>query len=138
MPETDGPVDPEPLMRLSEMNAILVALDALGDRLRSKQLAFLSDPEADEPNEVLLGLASTAPSAVTRAWRIRGSIGFACCVCAFVGLRRFFFAIASEHMSRLSRFHEARLRFLRDALRFLRPGAQESRARNPAMAWRAA
>jgi hypothetical protein len=58
MPETDGPVDPEPLMRLSEMNAILVALDALGDRLRLEQLAFLSDPEADEPNEVLLGLAS--------------------------------------------------------------------------------
>jgi hypothetical protein len=58
MPETDGPINPEPLMRLSEMNAILVALDALGDRLRSEQLAFLSDPEADEPNEVLLGLAS--------------------------------------------------------------------------------
>jgi hypothetical protein len=58
MPEADGPLDPEPLMRASEMSAILVALDGLGDRLCAEQTAFLSDPEADEPNEVLLGLAS--------------------------------------------------------------------------------
>jgi hypothetical protein len=58
MPEADGPLDPEPLMRVSEMSAILVALDQLGDLLQSEQTAFLSDPEADDPNEVLLGLAS--------------------------------------------------------------------------------
>ena len=58
MPEADGPLEPEPLMLVSEMSAILLALDELGDRLRAEQTAFLSDPEADEPNEVLLGLAS--------------------------------------------------------------------------------
>jgi Family of unknown function (DUF5677) len=58
MSEKDGPLDPEPLMQVSEMSAILNALDQLGDRLRSAQTDFLSDPEADEPNELLLGLAS--------------------------------------------------------------------------------
>jgi hypothetical protein len=33
MPETDGPLDPEPLMQLSEMHAILVAVDQLGGAL---------------------------------------------------------------------------------------------------------
>jgi hypothetical protein len=58
MPETDGPLDPEPLMQVSEMHVILVALDRLGERLRTEQMAFVKDPESDEPNEVLLGLAS--------------------------------------------------------------------------------
>lgn len=58
MPETDGPLDPEPLMQVSEMHAILVAVDQLGERLRTEQTVFLKDPECDEPNEVLLGLAS--------------------------------------------------------------------------------
>jgi hypothetical protein len=53
MPEGDGPLDPEPLMRVSEMHAILDALDQLGDRLRGAQTEFLGDPEADEPNEIL-------------------------------------------------------------------------------------
>ena len=54
--EEDGPLDPEPLMRLSEMRALLDALDDLGDYLRSEQIAFLKDPSSDEPNVVLLGL----------------------------------------------------------------------------------
>jgi hypothetical protein len=58
VPEKDGPLDPEPLMQVSEMSAILDALDQLGERLRGAQTDFLKDPEADEPNEVLLGLAS--------------------------------------------------------------------------------
>ncbi len=58
MPETDGPLAPEPLMQVSEMHAILVAVDQLGERLRTEQTAFLNDPECDETNEVLLGLAS--------------------------------------------------------------------------------
>jgi hypothetical protein len=58
MPEADGPLAPEPLMQVSEMHAILVALDQLGEHLRTEQIAFLNDPESDEPNEVLLGLAS--------------------------------------------------------------------------------
>jgi hypothetical protein len=56
--EEDGPLDPEPLMQLSEMRALLDALDDLGDHLRSEQTAFLKDPSSDEPNAVLLGLAS--------------------------------------------------------------------------------
>jgi hypothetical protein len=58
MPETDGLLDPEPLMQVSEMHAILAAVDQLGERLRTEQMAFLNDPECDDPNEVLLGLAS--------------------------------------------------------------------------------
>jgi hypothetical protein len=58
MPEPDGPLAPEPLMQVSEMPAILVALDHVGERLRAEQVTFLNDPEADEPNEILLGLAS--------------------------------------------------------------------------------
>jgi hypothetical protein len=45
-------------MQLSEMRALLDALDDLGDHLRSEQTAFLKDPSSDEPNAVLLGLAS--------------------------------------------------------------------------------
>lgn len=58
MPAEDGPVDPEPLMQVSEIEAMLMALDDLGDQLRSIQQEVLSDPKADEPNAVLLGLAS--------------------------------------------------------------------------------
>jgi hypothetical protein len=58
MTQTDGPLDPEPLMQVADMHAILIALDQLGERLRTEQTAFLKDPEADEANEVLLGLAS--------------------------------------------------------------------------------
>lgn len=56
--EEDGPLDPEPLMQLSEMRALLDVLDDLGDYLRSEQIAFLKEPSSDEPNVVLLGLAS--------------------------------------------------------------------------------
>lgn len=56
--DEDGPLAVEPLMRLSEMRAMLGALDALGDELREMQTEALRDPEADEPNAVLLGLAS--------------------------------------------------------------------------------
>jgi len=58
MPVEDGPTDPEPLMQLSELRAVLDALDRLGDELQIAQQAVFGDPEADEPNAVLLGLAS--------------------------------------------------------------------------------
>lgn len=59
MPETeDGPLDAEPLMQLSEMRRLVKALDSLGDELRDVQRQVVIDPEADEPNAVLLGLAS--------------------------------------------------------------------------------
>jgi len=58
VPEEDGPVDPEPLMQLSEMRSILDALDPLGEELRVVQQEVVSDPGADEPNAALLGLAS--------------------------------------------------------------------------------
>jgi len=58
MTEEDGPLDPEPLTQISEMRAVLDALDALGDRLRTEQVAFFDNPEEDESNAVLLGLAS--------------------------------------------------------------------------------
>lgn len=58
MPDEDGPVDPEPLMQLSELRAVLDALDPLGEELRTSQQEVVDDPETDEPNAVLLGLAS--------------------------------------------------------------------------------
>jgi hypothetical protein len=56
--EEDGPLDPEPLMQLSEMRAMLEALDTIGEELRKVQAEALRDPAADESNAVLLGLAS--------------------------------------------------------------------------------
>lgn len=56
--QTDGPLDAEPLMQLSEVRAIVNACDVLGDDLRRVQLAAFGDPAGDEPNAVLLGLAS--------------------------------------------------------------------------------
>ncbi len=58
MPEEDGPLDAEPLMQLSEVRAIVKACDALGEELRRVQLEAFGDPARDEPNAVLLGLAS--------------------------------------------------------------------------------
>lgn len=58
MPEGDGEIDPEPLMRLSGMQAMLVALDKLGSELRTIQLDVVQDPKVDQPNAVLLGWAS--------------------------------------------------------------------------------
>lgn len=60
MPKDDegGPLNPEPLMQLSEMRAMLEALDAIGEELRSVQAEGLRDPNTDESNAVLLGLAS--------------------------------------------------------------------------------
>lgn len=58
MSDEDGPVDPEPLMQLSELRAVLSALDVLGEELRTAQQDVVGDPEADESNAVLLGLAS--------------------------------------------------------------------------------
>jgi Family of unknown function (DUF5677) len=58
MAEEDGPLDAEPLMQLSEIRAVVEALNDLGDKLRQAQLEAVADPEADEPNAVLLGLAS--------------------------------------------------------------------------------
>lgn len=56
--EEDGPLDAEPLMQLSEVRAIVKACDALGEELRGVQLEALRNPASDEPNAVLLGLAS--------------------------------------------------------------------------------
>lgn len=58
MPEGDGEIDPEPLMRLSNMQSMLAALDQIGNELRAIQLDVVKDPTADEPNAVLLGWAS--------------------------------------------------------------------------------
>ena len=59
MPEQeDGPLDAEPLMQLSEVQAIVAACEDLGAELRKVQLEALKDPAADQPNAVLLGLAS--------------------------------------------------------------------------------
>lgn len=54
----DGPLDPEPLTQLSEMRAVLEAFEELGGALRVAQAEVFTDPQADEPNAVLLGLAS--------------------------------------------------------------------------------
>ena len=53
-----GSLDPEPLMRLESMRRIIEALDQLGDGLRAKQLEVAGDPDADDPNAVILGFAS--------------------------------------------------------------------------------
>ncbi len=53
-----GSLDPEPLMRLGSMRQIIECLDDLGDVLREKQLALAKNPEADDPNGVILGFAS--------------------------------------------------------------------------------
>jgi hypothetical protein len=45
-------------MQLSEMHTLLDALDELGNCLLAEQTAFVKDPAGDEPNAVLLGLAS--------------------------------------------------------------------------------
>ena len=58
MPEENGPVDPEPLMQLSELQDVLEALDRVGGELRKRQVEVVSAPTADEPNAVLLGMAS--------------------------------------------------------------------------------
>lgn len=58
MPEEDGPLDPEPLMQVSEMAAILRALEDLGGEFRDLQDEIVQDPDLDTPNAVLLGLAS--------------------------------------------------------------------------------
>jgi hypothetical protein len=54
----DGPLDPEPLMHLSEISALLEALDELGRALREAQEGAIKDAAADEGSAVLLGLAS--------------------------------------------------------------------------------
>jgi hypothetical protein len=37
MPGAEGPIDPEPLMQVADMRALLEAMDALGDEFRSVQ-----------------------------------------------------------------------------------------------------
>lgn len=58
VPDEDGEIDPEPLMRLSNMRAMLGLLDEVGEELRAVQLEIVKDPVLDEPNAVLLGWAS--------------------------------------------------------------------------------
>lgn len=58
MPKEDGPLDPEPLMKVSEMAEMLRAVEAVGFKLREIQTEVVDDPATDEPNAVLLGLAS--------------------------------------------------------------------------------
>lgn len=54
----DGPVDPEPMMQVSDLRALLSAARALGDALREAQLPAFSTPEADHTRGVLFGMAS--------------------------------------------------------------------------------
>jgi Family of unknown function (DUF5677) len=56
--ENDGALDPEPLMRLSEMQRMLLELDRAGETLRERQREAFANPDRDEPNAVLLGMAS--------------------------------------------------------------------------------
>jgi hypothetical protein len=56
--DTGGPVDPEPMVQLSELRAVLSAARRLGDRLRDAQLTAFSAPEADHSTSVLFGMAS--------------------------------------------------------------------------------
>jgi hypothetical protein len=58
MPEKDGPLEPEPLMQVSEMYAVLIALRELGEQLRSIQSEQKRDPEQSSIDAVLLGFAS--------------------------------------------------------------------------------
>jgi hypothetical protein len=53
-----GSLDPEPLMRLPRMQAIIKALDGLGDALRTAQTESADEPDADPANGVVLGFAS--------------------------------------------------------------------------------
>jgi hypothetical protein len=54
----DGPVDPEPLMNVSEIAKVLEELDRLGGELREAQRGAVPGPDDDEGVSVLLGLAS--------------------------------------------------------------------------------
>ncbi len=54
----DGPVDPEPLMHVSEIAKVLESFDQLGQQLRQAQLTVVPGPDGDEGFSVLLGLAS--------------------------------------------------------------------------------
>ena len=56
--DADGPVDPEPMIQLAELRALLSALRTLGDKLRDIQLAAYSAPDADHSTAVLFGMAS--------------------------------------------------------------------------------
>jgi hypothetical protein len=56
--EAEGPVDPEPMIQLSELRALLRAAGALGDRLREAQLRAFANPDDDESRAVLFGMAS--------------------------------------------------------------------------------
>ena len=56
--QADGPVDPEPMIQLSELRPLLSAARRLGDRLRDAQLTALSAPDADHTTAVLFGMAS--------------------------------------------------------------------------------
>jgi hypothetical protein len=56
--EEDGPLDPEPLLHVSEMRDVLTALHDLGSALRAAQLDRQENPENDESAAVLFGLAS--------------------------------------------------------------------------------
>jgi hypothetical protein len=56
--EGDGPVDPEPMVQLAELRALLGAVRTLGDRLREAQLEAFATPEADDQATVLFGMAS--------------------------------------------------------------------------------
>jgi hypothetical protein len=56
--DAEGPVDPEPMMQLSELRALLTAVRTLGEHLRSSQLAAFAKPEADDGAAVLFGMAS--------------------------------------------------------------------------------
>jgi hypothetical protein len=56
--DADGPVDPEPMMLLSELRAVLIAVRTLGDKLRDTQLTAYTAPDADHSAAVLFGMAS--------------------------------------------------------------------------------
>lgn len=56
--EGDGPLDPEPVLQLSEIRTLLDAARALGDKLRDAQLTAYTAPEADDATAVLFGMAS--------------------------------------------------------------------------------
>lgn len=55
---SDGPLDPEPMIQLSELRALLSAARALGAKLRAAQLAAFAAPADDHTAAVLFGMAS--------------------------------------------------------------------------------
>ena len=55
--DADGPVDPEPMIQLSELRALLSAVRTLGDKLRDMQLSAYAAPDADHSTTVLFGMA---------------------------------------------------------------------------------